>query len=56
MENNGRIDIKIIENATDVEVEIRDTGTGIPQNLLDKIFDPLFTTRMIGTWSCIACK
>ena len=49
MENNGRIDIKIIENATDVEVEIRDTGTGIPQNLLDKIFDPLFTTRMIGT-------
>jgi PAS domain S-box-containing protein len=49
MENNGRIDIKIIENVSNVDVEISDTGPGIPQHLLAKIFDPLFTTRMIGT-------
>lgn len=49
MQNNGRIDIKIIENTSDVDVEIGDAGPGIPQNLLSKIFDPLFTTRMIGT-------
>ncbi|KIQ35277.1 histidine kinase [Variovorax paradoxus] len=28
-----------------VEVTVRDSGTGIPENLLDKIFDPFFTTK-----------
>ncbi|MDH6170836.1 signal transduction histidine kinase/CheY-like chemotaxis protein [Variovorax boronicumulans] len=27
------------------EVTVRDSGTGIPENLLDKIFDPFFTTK-----------
>ncbi|HZS73806.1 MAG TPA: ATP-binding protein [Candidatus Nitrosotalea sp.] len=49
MQNRGKIDIRIIENISYVDVEIRDTGPGIPKNLLPKIFDPLFTTRLIGT-------
>lgn len=28
-----------------VDVVVRDSGTGIPENLLDKIFDPFFTTK-----------
>ena len=32
-----------------VVVEIRDTGTGIPEDELRKIFDPFFTTKMSGT-------
>jgi PAS domain S-box-containing protein len=31
-----------------VRVEVEDTGTGIPANLLDKIFDPFFTSKDPG--------
>lgn len=32
-----------------VRVEIADTGSGIPQQILDKIFTPFFTTKAQGT-------
>jgi PAS domain S-box-containing protein len=32
-----------------VRVEVEDTGDGIPRELLDKIFDPYFTTKDGGT-------
>lgn len=32
-----------------IMVEIRDQGTGIPEENLDKIFDPFFTTKDTGT-------
>ena len=31
------------------EIEIRDTGKGIPKEELDKIFDPFYTTKESGT-------
>ena len=39
-------------------VEIRDTGTGIPETIREKIFDPFFTTKTasegtgLGLWIC----
>ncbi|MCS3495951.1 PAS domain S-box-containing protein [Bradyrhizobium japonicum] len=31
-----------------VEIEIADTGTGIPQAILERIFDPFFSTKDVG--------
>jgi signal transduction histidine kinase len=35
------------ENGT-VEIRVRDNGTGIPQNVIDKIYQPFFTTKPTG--------
>ncbi len=38
-----------VERAGDyVAIEVRDTGTGIPQSHLDRIFDPFFSTKEVG--------
>ena len=31
-----------------VRLTVRDTGTGIPPDIMDKIFDPFFTTKKVG--------
>jgi two-component system sensor histidine kinase HydH len=32
-----------------VEISVADTGAGIPKELMEKVFDPFFTTRSMGT-------
>ncbi|MEO6289259.1 MAG: HAMP domain-containing sensor histidine kinase, partial [Ginsengibacter sp.] len=32
----------------EVEIRISDNGNGIPQNIIDKIFQPFFTTKPTG--------
>jgi len=32
-----------------VVIEIKDTGAGIPKSILDKIYEPFFTTKKVGT-------
>jgi two-component system sensor histidine kinase PilS (NtrC family) len=37
------------EGARWVEIEVADSGAGIPEDVLDHIFDPFFTTKKDGT-------
>ncbi len=48
-EEGGTIRVGIARRDDDVEVEIRDTGPGIPRNALSQIWDPDFTTKRSGT-------
>lgn len=57
MQNNGEINIRITEEKKQIIIEVEDTGPGIPLDILPKIFDPLFTTRQIGTGlGLVSCK
>lgn len=35
-------------NASEIQIEVIDSGKGIPKENLDKIFDPFFTTKEVG--------
>ncbi len=46
----GEINISVTNESPNVVlITVKDNGPGIPNTLIHKIFDPLFTTRQIGT-------
>jgi PAS domain S-box-containing protein len=47
-EKGGRLEIRATDKGKFVEVEFIDTGSGIPDSIKNKIFDPLFTTKAKG--------
>lgn len=56
-ENTGVINIRAKRKQGLVELKIEDTGPGISESAIDKIFDPLFTTKQEGTGLGLAsCK
>lgn len=45
----GTVNVRIIDNGTDVMIAFEDSGSGIPSDVIDNIFEPLFTTKQTGT-------
>jgi PAS domain S-box-containing protein len=57
MPNGGTITLNCEQKNGNVEISFVDTGSGIPEELLPKIFSPLFTTKAKGMGFGLAiCK
>ena len=56
-DGGGTITINISEDNDKVKLEFSDNGRGIPEDVIDNVFEPLFTTKQKGTGLGLAsCK
>ena len=47
-QSNGMITFTTRHEETWAEIQIRDTGEGIPEEISNKVFEPFFTTKEVG--------
>jgi signal transduction histidine kinase len=45
----GDVEVQIVRRGTTAEVRVRDSGRGMPREVLDRVGTPFFTTREQGT-------
>jgi signal transduction histidine kinase len=48
MPEGGTLKVRTKKEPTDIMVEIRDNGSGIPESLKSRVFEPFFTTKPVG--------
>jgi PAS domain S-box-containing protein len=51
MNYEGRLKISVVEEGHNIVVRLTDSGSGIPPEIQDKIFQPFFTTKPMGEGS-----
>ena len=57
LDGQGEIDIIVSEDSEFVTIQIKDSGSGISDKNLEKIFEPMFTTKKTGTGlGLVICK
>jgi len=57
LDGQGEIDVTVSSDSEFVTINIRDSGSGIPDEYLEKIFEPMFTTKKTGTGlGLVICK
>lgn len=49
MDNSGDVTVQFSQTSNTVCIKVQDSGPGIPDGLIEKIFEPLFTTKSRGT-------
>jgi len=47
--HHHRLTVRTRRNADAIRIEVEDTGDGIPANLIERIFNPFFTTKPTGS-------
>ena len=54
---DGEIIIRINDLENEVEIQVEDSGEGVPTEIISRVFEPLFTTKKKGTGLGLAsCK
>ena len=48
MPNGGGLTVGLTAMAGNVEISVQDTGTGIPPEVREKMFEAFFTTKEVG--------
>jgi signal transduction histidine kinase len=49
MPDGGRLRVQTVQKGNELLLKISDTGVGIPDEHMDKIFEPYFTTKDFGS-------
>jgi signal transduction histidine kinase len=49
MPEGGRLTVRTLRRSDAVEIDVADTGVGIPSENLDRILKPFFSTKALGT-------
>lgn len=49
IDKHGRMIVRAWQEANKIRIQFEDTGSGIPEDLIDKIFDPFVSTKPEGT-------
>ncbi|MGY5152098.1 MAG: sensor histidine kinase [Candidatus Nitrosopumilus sp. bin_6a] len=57
VDGHGEVDVSVSSDSKFLTVKISDSGPGIPEKNLEKIFEPMFTTKTTGTGlGLLICK
>jgi len=57
LDGQGEIDVETESDSKFLTIMVKDSGPGIPDENLDKIFEPMFTTKTTGTGlGLVICK
>ncbi len=48
MPNGGKLKVEVAQSSNEIVFAVHDTGVGIPEENMDKLYTPFFTTKGIG--------